>query len=152
MIITVDSNVLLSIFIKDTIYKQSSLLLEKYSSNEFIINDCIYLELGVNFKNFQKLDDALDILEVNVIKQHEIDFNAILQAWISYLSNKKFVCPSCKKIIHPICPKCKQPQSFRQRILTDFLIGGFALKNSNGIITSDPAYYKNYFPELTIFD
>ena len=36
MIITVDSNVLLSIFIKDTIYQQSSLLLEKYSSNEFI--------------------------------------------------------------------------------------------------------------------
>ena len=32
MIITVDSNVLLSIFIKDTIYQQSSLLLEKYSS------------------------------------------------------------------------------------------------------------------------
>jgi hypothetical protein len=32
------------------------------------------------------------------------------------------------------------------------LIGGFALENSNGIITLDPAYYKNYFPELTIFD
>jgi predicted nucleic acid-binding protein len=132
MIITVDSNVLLSIFIKDTIYQQSSLLLEKYSSNEFIINDCIYLELGVNFKNFQKLDDTLNILEVN--------------------ANKKFVCPSCKKAIHPICPKCKRPQSFRQRILTDFLIGGFAVKKSDGIITLDPAYYKNYFPELTIFD
>jgi hypothetical protein len=152
MIITVDSNVLLSIFIKDTIYQQSSLLLEKYSSNEFIINDCIYLELGVNFKNFQKLDDTLNILEVNVIKQHEIDYNAILHAWTSYLSNKKFVCPSCKKAIHPICPKCKRPQSFRQRILTDFLIGGFAVKKSDGIITLDPAYYKNYFPELTIFD
>jgi predicted nucleic acid-binding protein len=152
MIITVDSNVLLSIFIKDTIYQQSSRLLEKYSSNEFIINDCIYLELGVNFRNFKKLDDALNILEVNVIKKHEIDFNTILHAWISYLSKKKFICPSCKKIIHPICPKCKRPQSFRQRILTDFLIGGFALINSNGIITLDPAYYKNYFPELTIFN
>ncbi len=152
MIITVDSNVLLSIFIKDTIYQQSSLLLEKYSSNEFVINDCIYLELGVNFKNFQKLDDVLDTLEINIVKQHETDFNAILKAWISYLSNKKFVCPSCKTVILPICPKCKRPQSFRQRILTDFLIGGFALENSNGIITLDPAYYKNYFPELTIFD
>ncbi len=152
MIITVDSNVLLSIFIKDTIYQQSSLLLEKYSSNEFVINDCIYLELGVNFKNFQKLDDALNILEVNIIKKHEINFNTILQAWTSYLSNKKFICASCKKVIHPICPKCKRPQSFRQRIFTDFLIGGFALKNSNGIITLDSAYYKNYFPELMIFD
>ena len=152
MIVTVDSNVLLSIFIKDTIYRQSSLLMEKYSSNEFIINDCIYLELGVNFNNFQKLDDALNILEVNVVKQHEKDYNAILHAWTSYLKNKRFVCPSCKKTVHPICPKCNRPQSFRQRILTDFLIGGFALKNSNGIITLDPAYYKNYFPELVIFD
>jgi hypothetical protein len=97
MIVTVDSNVLLSIFIKDTIYRQSSSLLEKYSSNEFIINDCIYLELGVNFNNFQKLDDALNILEVNVIKQHEKDYNAILHAWTSYLKNKRFVCPLVKK-------------------------------------------------------
>jgi len=87
-----------------------------------------------------------------LIKQHEVDYNAILKAWTTYLTIKKFICPSCKKNIHPICPKCNRPQSFRQRILTDFLIAGFALNNSNGIITLDPAYYKNYFPELAIFD
>jgi len=41
MIITVDSNVLLSIFTKDTLYDPSSMLMEKYSSHEYLINDCI---------------------------------------------------------------------------------------------------------------
>jgi hypothetical protein len=30
--------------------------------------------------------------------------------------------------------------------------GGFALVNSDAIMTFDPTYYKNYFPQLTILD
>jgi len=67
MIITVDSNVLLSIFTKDTLYDPSSMLMEKYSSHEYIINDCIYLELTVHFPEAANLDETLDILEVSLI-------------------------------------------------------------------------------------
>ena len=152
MIITVDSNILLSIFTKDSLYDLSSVLLEKHSSSEYIIDTCIYLELGVYFQNLDKLDKALDILEVNVMKEHKSSEQAILQAWMQYLNKKKFTCPACKKNINPVCPECLQPLSYRQRVLTDFLIGGFALANSNGILTLDPTYYKNYFPELQIID
>ena len=64
MIITVDSNVLLSIFSKDSLYESSSLLMEKYNTHEYIINDCIYLELGVHFPSLEKLDESLSTLEV----------------------------------------------------------------------------------------
>jgi hypothetical protein len=152
MIITVDSNVLLSVFTRDSLYKQSAILLEKYSSHEYIINDCIYLELGVHFEHLEKLNNALNTLDVRRIEVYETNHEEIVNAWKQYLKKKNFVCPSCKKDINPVCPKCHQRLTFRQRVLTDFLIGGFALSNSNGIITLDPAYYKNYFPQLKIFD
>jgi hypothetical protein len=49
MIITVDSNVLLSVFAKNSLYDKASFLLEKYSANEFVVNDSIYLEFAVHF-------------------------------------------------------------------------------------------------------
>lgn len=63
MIITVDSNVLLSIFAKDSLYKRSSTLMEKYNSDEYLINDCIYLELGMHFPSLEELDESLKILD-----------------------------------------------------------------------------------------
>ena len=71
MIITVDSNVLLSIFLNDSLNKQASSLMLKYSIHEFVINDCIYLELGVYFKDLNKLDESLNTLEVNLISQEK---------------------------------------------------------------------------------
>lgn len=152
MNITVDSNVLLSIFAKDSLYDHASILMEKFSAHEYIIDDCIYLELGVHFSKLEKLDESLNILEVSVFKGKEIDYEITLSAWKTYLQKKKFVCPSCKKTIHPVCPRCQETLTFRQRILTDFLIGGFASANSDGLITLDPTYYKNYFPELPLLD
>ncbi|GAI93713.1 unnamed protein product, partial [marine sediment metagenome] len=48
-----DSNILLSVFSKDSLYKKSTGLLEKYSSHEYIINDYIYVELGIHFPKFK---------------------------------------------------------------------------------------------------
>ena len=79
MIITVDSNVLLSVFAKDSLYGRAFSLLEKYSSNEYIINDCIYIELAVHFKDIELLDEALNSLEINLVKEENMDFNEILK-------------------------------------------------------------------------
>jgi len=152
MFITVDSNIMLSIFTKDSLYDASSSLMDKYHTHDYIINDCIYLELGVHFTNLKTLNEALDALEVVILKKAEINYQIVLSAWTTYLRKRKFVCPSCKKSINPVCPKCRQTLAYRQRILTDFFIGGFALVNSDAIMTFDPTYYKNYFPQLTILD
>lgn len=152
MAVTVDSNILLSIFIKDSLYQQSAALLEKYSANEYIINDCIYLELAVHFNRTEKLNEVLDILEVRLLDKLDVNYALLLEAWSSYLKKKSFICPFCKNLIKPVCPECGSIQSFRQRILADFFIGAFAVTNSQGILTLDPAYYRNYFPDLPILD
>ncbi len=151
MIITVDSNILLSVFSKDSLYDKASLLLEKYSTNEYVINDSIYLELAVHFTDFTLLDEVLNSLEVNLVKDENRNLKEILKGWTGYLKNKKSYCPHCGKIATLICPKCQSTIKYRQRILTDFFIGGFAQANSSGILSLDTKYYKNYFPELFIF-
>jgi hypothetical protein len=45
-----------------------------------LINDCIYLELGVYFPKMEKLDESLNILEVSVSKGNEIDCGITLTA------------------------------------------------------------------------
>lgn len=152
MIITVDSNILLSIFARDSLHNRASDVLYKYSSHEYVINDCIYLELGVHFQRLEVLGESLNILEVNLVKDDKKNYDDILKAWIQYLKKKRFQCPNCGKAIKPICPACHHIQLFRQRILADFTIAGFALVNGDGIITFDQSYYKNYFPRLKIFE
>lgn len=152
MKITVDSNILLSVFIQDSNFQRSVELLEKFAMNDFIISDCIYLELAVHFGNVEELDEVLDILEVELLHCPKTDHERTLNAWLRYLKKKTFVCSACHKTIHPICPECGTLQSFRQRILVDFIIGSFASCNGDGILTLDTTYYKNYFPKLKIFD
>ncbi len=152
MIITVDSNILLSIFTKDSLYGRSAALLQKYSVYNYVINDCIYLELGVFFPYLKQLDDALDLLDVQVEYPGRTDPQVIAAAWKKYLSKKSFTCQACKKTIQPVCPKCGRQLSFRQRVLADFLIGGFAYLHTDGIMTHDTSYYKNYFPRLKVFN
>jgi len=151
VIITVDSNVLLSIFIKDDLYAQAASLIEKYSSHEYIINDAIYLELAVYFGELKSLKPVLNVLEVTLISEEKKNHAIILKAWTDYLKRRQYHCRDCGKIVKPVCPKCQSVIKFRQSILTDFLIGGFAQTNSDGILTFDPRYYQNYFPDLVIF-
>jgi len=150
--IAIDSNVLLSVLIKDSLFPRAGALLEKYSVHDYVINDCIYLELAVYFQDFERLDCVLAELEVNHIRQSEIDYDLVLAAWSRYLKNKSYVCPSCKQEISPICPQCHSAQNFRQRVLVDFLIGGFASTHTHAMLTLVPAYYRNYFPKLTLLD
>jgi len=150
MIITVDSNILLSIFAKDSLFEKSFHLLEQFNRHHYIINDCIYLELAVHFQNLELLNNALNTLEVDHVEHYEMNYEELVAAWTAYIRRKIFVCTSCGKVINPVCPLCKQKVALRQRILADFIIGGFALANSDGILTLDSQYYKNYFPQLKI--
>jgi hypothetical protein len=50
-----------------------------------------------------------------------------------------------------ICKKCNSGIKIRQHILSDFLIGAYALQIKGGnLITNDGGYFSSYFPELNI--
>ncbi len=152
MIATVDTNILLSVFFKDSLYVRASDLLEKYSAHQYIINDIIYLELCVHFPRREKLDECLEILEITLLEEYAKNYEAIVNGWRRYLKKRKTICPACGKILKPLCSHCSHSITFRQKILADFIIGGFALANSHGILTLDTAHYKNYFPQLKILN
>lgn len=152
MIITVDSNILLSIFAKDSLYDQAAGLLEQYSPHEYIINDVIYLELAVHFGGLKKLNQVLNMLEVTLLAEEQKNHASTLGSWIAYLKNRKYQCPDCGKSARPVCSKCGSTIKVRQRILADFMIGAFAQTNSDGILTFDTRYYRSYFPKLHILE
>jgi len=152
MIITIDSNILLSIFAADSIQQKAKTLLIEYRSNDYIINDIIYLEIGVFFDELSVLDHYLRMLEINHIKKADIDPQRIIAAWKSYLRKKLHFCPQCQEKIVPECPVCHTSLPFRQKILPDFMIADFVMKHSDGLITFDQSYYRNYFPSLRIFN
>jgi hypothetical protein len=50
-----------------------------------------------------------------------------------------------------ICKECGDEIKVRQHILTDFIIGAYALQSEEQkIVASDKGYYSTDFPELTI--
>ena len=69
-----------------------------------------------------------------------------------YNKRQTLMCHKCgNKLERLICKKCKSVIKIRQHILTDFLIGAYAIHlDGQTIVTNDKGYYSSYFPELNI--
>lgn len=152
MIITVDSNILLSIFSGDSLCNRAMSLMKRHREHDYIINDIIYLETGFHFPDLPIFDQKLDILEVTLVENSGMNSGRILNAWKKYLKRKTFTCQNCGEILGPVCPSCGNEISFRQKILPDFLIADFVLENSQGIMTFDPHFYSSCFKGIRVFD
>ena len=72
--------------------------------------------------------------------------------WQKYNKRRVLICQKCgEKIEKLICKSCNAEMKIRQHILTDFIIGAYALQTSERkLVTNDKGYYSTYFPELRI--
>ena len=72
--------------------------------------------------------------------------------WKIYRKRRVVICQKCgKKLKRPTCSNCNAEIKIRHHILTDFIIGAYALQmKGRKIVTSDSGYYSSYFPELNI--
>ena len=74
--------------------------------------------------------------------------------WQKYNRRRVLGCHHCghgHELIDIVCNQCGKTVKIRQHILSDFLIGAFALStNDQCIATNDKGYFKTYFPELKI--
>jgi len=50
------------------------------------------------------------------------------------------------------CPQCGRKFELKERVLSDFYIGGFALTKCSAILTRDRGIYTKYFPALVGYE
>jgi len=152
MNVVVDSSVLLSIFAEDSLFQKSKSLLLKYHSENLCIHHFIFLELRNFFESDRELQEKLDILEIDYIRDYHPDSNFIIPIWKKYLKNRRHFCPECGKETSLFCQHCGSNLGFRQRILTDFLVADFAHQKGGYLLTHDQGFYRTYFSEVKVLD
>lgn len=128
--IMVDSNVLIDIFNKDSVwFEWSSSIIEMYAEQvRFTINPIIYAEISAAFKKIEELEDALP--ESYFIKE-SIPWEA------AFLAAKVFI-------------QYRKNDGKRDSNLPDFLIGAHAAVRGIPLITRDTKHYKTYYPHLEL--
>jgi predicted nucleic acid-binding protein len=154
MILAVDTNVVLDILIPNTAHIQSSLncLLSTPPDDKLIICEVVYAELGSQFLSSQDLNKFLRDTAIRLVCSNERSLFEASSAWKKYSGRKKDIitCPACGKRQKAICHSCKEIISYRQHILSDFLIGAHAKMQANKFITRDRGFYRTYFHDLNI--
>ena len=154
MIKAIDTNILLDILIPNSAYLTSSLdcLLNVDKEDELIISSIVFAELGTQFLSFDDLVGFLKQTGIKMIPLNEKSLFEASKAWKTYTANRKdeIFCPSCGNKHNIICPSCGETISFRQHILSDFLIGAHAKMQAEQLITRDRGFYRKYFQGINI--
>jgi len=128
MISSVDTNVLLDVFVSDAPHHSQSQewLISAYDSGAILVCDVVYAELVPAFGDCPSLDRALRQINAEV---SPIDTAVACEAGLRWA-------------------RYRQAGGSRDRIMADFLIGAHAIANSDTFLTRDRGFYATYFPEL----
>ncbi len=117
-----------------------------------VIPKLVYGELSLTFNTPKQLNRFLRDTGIIVGDIEPEAYILAAKRWDQYNKRRVLICQRCgKKLEKLICRECGGEIKIRQHILTDFVIGAFALQTEEQkIVTSDKGYYATYFPELTI--
>jgi predicted nucleic acid-binding protein len=137
--ICVDTTVLIDI-LKDEYPEYQEIFYSALEKDEELVAPVVvYAELIPQFGGDVKLLNSF--LREHKIRIEPLDLNSAKEAghrWIKYLKRKTKI----------RCPQCGHTLDTKEHFLSDFYIGGYALRRCNAIITRDRGIYRKYFPEL----
>lgn len=154
MIAAVDTNILLDILIPDEKhFSDSKRLLDEYvEKGQLIICEIVYSELASQFLLEKELKSFLSDTGIRLIHSSEKALYMAGERWKEFTKNKKPVlqCPRCGKETSVICPKCHTNIIYRQRVISDFIIGAHALQHAELLLSRDRGFYRTYFKDLKV--
>jgi predicted nucleic acid-binding protein len=130
MITSIDTNILIDIFLPDPVHGERSLQLleDSYAQGSLVICNVVYAELVPQFPDRALLDSSLKKIGIEIILINNESAFLAGQLWNIYRKKTKS----------------------RDRIITDFLIGAFTKTQAEQFLTRDRGFYKQYFTGLHI--
>ncbi|MDX2242684.1 MAG: type II toxin-antitoxin system VapC family toxin [Leptolyngbyaceae cyanobacterium bins.302] len=128
--ILVDSNIILDIVTKDSIWFDwsSEQVIQGTDQGNLIINPIIYAEVSIGFAEVEELDQALPS---GLFQRQPLPWNA------AFLAGKAFL-------------RHRQRGGTRHSPLPDFYIGAHAVILKIPLLTRDVNRYRTYFPDLQL--
>jgi predicted nucleic acid-binding protein len=152
--IVVDTNPLAYLYagIPDLGKKFALLLNDLSKNNTLLIPKIVYGELSLIFRNERNLNGFLAETGIVIGVMSPEAYIIAAKRWDAYNKRRVLICHKCgAKLLNLTCEKCGSPIKIRQHILSDFLIGAYALEmQGRTLVTHDAGYYATYFPELKI--
>lgn len=132
MITSVDTNVLLDLFVDDPKYARFSKdsLRTCLSEGSLIVCEVVVAEIGAFFRTESEAEAALAGLGAGYSNIDMVAALSAAEAWKKY----------------------RKRGGRRIRILPDFLIGAHAFLHADRLLTRDSKFFQRYFPALTILD
>ena len=129
MITTVDTSVLLDVFLPDDTFgsRSAEWLRNAYDAGAIVICDIVYAELAPAFPDRPALDGALREINASV---------SPIDSSIAWDAGRRWL-------------QCRRAGGTRTRIITDFLIGAHAVAVAETFLTRDRGFYRSHFPELS---
>ena len=150
----IDTNPLVYIYlgVSDLGEKYAALLGDLSKGNTLVISKIVYGELSIIFEDVKELDEFLTDTGIIVGETNSETYIIAAKRWQVYNKRRELMCAECgEKVGKLVCKKCKSPIKIRQHILSDFLIGAYALQMKGAsLVTNDRGYFSTYFPELNI--
>lgn len=154
MIAAADTNILLDILLPDPKYEEASyhLLTNYMKAGRIIISDIVYAELASQFSLEKMLTDFLNDVNISLVGLTPKALWISAKAWKKYseIRNDSLQCNYCGRKESFRCTECSSIIKSRQHILSDFIIAGHALVESDILLTRDRGFYKTCFPELKV--
>ena len=152
--VIIDTNPLVYIYnaVPELGEKYAIILGDLAKKNVLLIPKIVYGEISLIFQNDNELNDFLEETGIIIGDITPEAYLVAAKRWEIYNKRRVLMCHSCgTKIDKLICRKCGSQIKIRQHILTDFLIGAYALQTKGQkVVTHDKGYYSSYFPELNI--
>lgn len=143
MKVCVDTSILLDILKDEFRGFQEKFYMALSKRETLVAPSVVFAELMPQFRGDTRL--LSEFLEDHKVSIEPLDIDSVIvagRAWMKYLKRKT----------KETCPQCGLKLNLKEHFLSDFYIGGFALKKCDAILTRDRGIYRRYFPGLAGYE